>query len=98
MNSTCELGDDAARALKPYPAYKDSGIEWLGQVPAHWEVRHLGRIGRFFKGGGGTKEDEREEGIPCVRYGDLYTHHRFFITASRAYVSHLSLRRLPTRR
>ena len=87
MNSTCELGDDAARALKPYPAYKDSGVEWLGQVPAHWEVRHLGRIGRFFKGGGGTKEDEREEGIPCVRYGDLYTHHRFFITASRACVA-----------
>jgi type I restriction enzyme S subunit len=26
---------------KPYPAYKDSGVEWLGQVPAHWEVRRL---------------------------------------------------------
>ena len=87
MNSTCELGDDVARALRPYPAYKDSGIEWLGQVPAHWDVRHLGRIGRFFKGGGGTKEDETEDGIPCVRYGDLYTHHRFFITASRACVA-----------
>ena len=87
MNSTFELGDDAARALKPYPAYKDSGIEWLGQVPAHWKLRHLGRIGRLFKGGGGTKEDEREDGIPCVRYGDLYTRHRFFITASRACVA-----------
>jgi type I restriction enzyme S subunit len=26
------------RDLKPYPAYKDSGVEWLGQVPEHWEV------------------------------------------------------------
>jgi type I restriction enzyme S subunit len=25
--------------LKPYPAYKDSGVLWLGQVPAHWEVK-----------------------------------------------------------
>ncbi len=25
--------------LKPYPEYKDSGLPWLGQVPAHWEVR-----------------------------------------------------------
>ena len=73
--------------LKPYPAMKDSGVQWLGKVPAHWEVRHLGRIGRFFKGGGGTKEDEREDGIPCIRYGDLYTYHRFFITASRACVA-----------
>jgi len=27
--------------LKPYPAYKDSSVPWLGQVPAHWEVRRL---------------------------------------------------------
>jgi len=26
-------------ALKPYPAYKDSGLPWLGNVPAHWEVK-----------------------------------------------------------
>ena len=38
MNSTCELGRHAARALKPYPAYKTSGVQWLGKVPAHWEV------------------------------------------------------------
>ena len=24
-----------------YPAYKDSGVEWLGKVPEHWEVRRL---------------------------------------------------------
>ena len=26
---------------KPYPAYKDSGVEWLGKIPAHWEVKRL---------------------------------------------------------
>ena len=76
-----------AAELKPYRAYKDSGVEWLGAVPAHWEARHLGRFGRLFKGGGGTKEDERESGVPCVRYGDLYTQHQFFITATRACVT-----------
>ena len=24
--------------LKPYPAYKDSGVTWLGEVPEHWDV------------------------------------------------------------
>lgn len=24
--------------LNPYPAYKDSGVEWLGEVPTHWKV------------------------------------------------------------
>ena len=27
--------------LKPYPAYKDSGIEWLGEIPKHWEVKPI---------------------------------------------------------
>ena len=27
--------------LSPYPAYKPSGVEWLGDLPAHWEVRRL---------------------------------------------------------
>lgn len=26
---------------KPYPAYKDSGVEWLGAVPEHWRVKKL---------------------------------------------------------
>ena len=76
-----------AAELKPYLAYKDSGMEWLGVVPAHWEERHLGRFGRLFKGSGGTKEDARESGVPCVGYGDLYTRHQFFITATRACVA-----------
>ncbi|MEI6078359.1 MAG: restriction endonuclease subunit S [Verrucomicrobiota bacterium] len=28
-----------------YPKYKDSGVEWLGQVPEHWSVK---RIGYYF--------------------------------------------------
>ena len=27
-----------------YPKYKDSGVEWLGQVPEHWEVKRFKRI------------------------------------------------------
>ena len=32
------------RTGQPYAAYKDSGVEWLGAVPAHWEVRRNGRL------------------------------------------------------
>jgi len=70
-----------------YPEYRDSGVEWLGDIPAHWHLHPLGRIGSFFKGGGGTKDDETNEGVPCVRYGDLYTEHQFSITRTRARIS-----------
>jgi type I restriction enzyme, S subunit len=32
--------------LKPYPAYKDSGVPWLGEVPEYWEVVRCGRLFR----------------------------------------------------
>ena len=30
-----------------YPAYMDSGVEWLGEVPEHWEVLPLKRNARL---------------------------------------------------
>jgi len=72
--------------LRPYPEYKESGLPWLGHVPKHWEVRQARHIGRLFKGIGGTKEDSVTNGVPCVRYGELYTTHTYFIRASKAFI------------
>jgi type I restriction enzyme, S subunit len=73
--------------LKPYPAMKDSGVPWLGTVPTHWDVEPVSRIGQLFKGRGGNKGDEATSGVPCVRYGDLYTRHEFFVNSTKACVS-----------
>ncbi len=27
--------------MRRYPEYKDSGIEWLGEIPEHWNVKRL---------------------------------------------------------
>lgn len=32
------------RTGQPFPAYKPSGVEWLGDVPAEWEVRRLKEV------------------------------------------------------
>ena len=74
--------------VRPYSSCRLSGKGLLGEVPEHWDVRRLGTTGRFFKGNGGTKADETEGGLPCVRYGDLYTRHEFFITESKSCVAH----------
>ena len=58
------------RGLDPNVKLKPSGVEWLGDVPEHWEVIQIGKLGTFSKGSGGTKEDEVPKGIPCIRYGD----------------------------
>jgi type I restriction enzyme S subunit len=30
--------------LKPYPAYKESGLPWVGEVPEHWALQRLDRL------------------------------------------------------
>ena len=35
--------------IKPYPTYKDSGVEWLGEIPAHWEVTRADSLFRYEK-------------------------------------------------
>jgi type I restriction enzyme S subunit len=56
-----------------YPKYKESGVEWLGRVPEHWKVKPLWSLFRFSKGLTITKEDLRDEGVPCVNYGEIHS-------------------------
>ena len=45
-----------------YPRYKDSGVEWLGQVPAHWKTCAIKRIVRMQSGESITAESIEEAG------------------------------------
>ena len=44
--------------LKPYPSYKPSGVAWLGEVPAHWEVRRVKHAFRRIVGGSTPSSSE----------------------------------------
>lgn len=45
--------------LKPYPKYKDSGIEWLGKVPEGWEVKRLKYLLKSLESG--SRESQEQE-------------------------------------
>ena len=49
---------------KPYPSYKPSCVEWLGDVPAHWEVKRLKSVCRFAYGDSLPVEARTSENIP----------------------------------
>lgn len=62
MNAVSELPPPAAipstvRAWRRYPAYRDSGIPWLGNVPEHWQIKPLKHLASFV-GGGTPSRDE----------------------------------------
>lgn len=59
------------KGIDPDAPMKDSGVDWLGRVPAHWEVTRLGYLGRSANGiniGG----DAFGSGFPFISYGDVY--------------------------
>jgi type I restriction enzyme S subunit len=55
-----------ARRYKPYPAYKDSGVEWLGEIPAGWEVKPLKAL-MSRNDAGVWGEDFDDEGVIVLR-------------------------------
>ncbi len=44
MSAEFVIDPAKVREWKRYPEYKDSGVEWLGEVPAGWEVKRLKHI------------------------------------------------------
>lgn len=61
--------------FKPYPKYKASGVEWLGDVPEHWDVRKLAHAIDTIGSGTTPKTDTPEfylnGEISWVNTGDL---------------------------
>ena len=49
---------------QPYPAYKDSGVQWLGKVPKHWEVSRLKNVARLVYGDSLAASSRRSGDIP----------------------------------
>ena len=55
----------------PYPAYKSSGVEWLGDVPSHWEVRRIRDAIAFSVNGVWGEDPDGIHDLPCVRVADF---------------------------
>lgn len=57
---------------KPYPAYKDSGVERLGQVPEHWDTQRIRTLIDSAQNGiWGDDPDGGADDIPCARVADF---------------------------
>lgn len=65
--------------MKQYDTYKDSGIDWIGEIPEHWEVKKFGHLFTFSRGLGITKQDLKDKGIPCVNYGEIHSKYGVFV-------------------
>ena len=54
------------KGLNPDVPMKDSGVEWLGQVPEHWEITPLKHLCKLLKDGTHLPPPRVDEGIPLL--------------------------------
>jgi len=52
-----------------------------------WEAKRLGELGRFLKGSGVKKDEARSGDLPCIRYGEIYTHHDDYVRSFNSWIS-----------
>ncbi len=55
-----------------YENYKDSGVEWLGDVPEHWDVKRLKQVCEVFPSNVDKKTYENETPVLLCNYTDVY--------------------------
>ena len=58
--------------FNPYSTYKPSGVEWLGEVPAHWKVRRLRNVIDMRVSNVDKHVKEDEEPVRLCNYVDVY--------------------------
>jgi len=74
--------------MKQYDSYKDSGVEWIGEVPSHWEIVPLKFTGEFGNGLTYSPKDVVDYGILVLRSSNIQNSSLSF--EDNVYVSNVS--------
>ncbi len=81
------INDAVTKGLDKNVKMKDSGVEWIGEVPEHWKVRRLASLGIFSKGGGISRDKLTKSGKKAILYGDIYTKYNI---KTNNFINHIS--------
>ena len=65
-----------AERYRPYPAYRDSGVEWLGDIPEHWDVKRLKEFATVQLSNVDKKTADGEDAVKLCNYVDVYYNHK----------------------
>ncbi|MGR7813218.1 restriction endonuclease subunit S [Lacinutrix undariae] len=65
INETVTKGIDKTVKLK------DSGIDWIGEIPKHWEVKRLKDLSKFINGYAFNSKEYIDKGVPIIRISNI---------------------------
>ena len=62
--------------MRRYPEYKESGVEWIGDIPAHWRVKRLKYISKILASYVDKHINPDEIQVNLCNYTDVYYHEK----------------------
>ena len=68
------ISQAVSKGLDPNAEMKDSGIDWLGKIPKHWEIKRLGHFSSL-QNGISAPAEYFGSGFPFMTYGDVYNNY-----------------------
>jgi len=69
---TAIINQAVTKGINPNVPMKDSGIEWLGEIPEHWEVKMLKYVANSYPSNVDKKSKEGEKEVLLCNYVDVY--------------------------
>lgn len=66
------VGQQRPRRFPPYPEYKESGVDWLRDVPAHWEMKRLKTVATVQLSNVDKHSEEGQGPVKLCNYVDVY--------------------------
>ena len=67
------ITEAVCKGLNPNVPMKDSGVEWIGEIPKGWQSVPFRAIYNLTKGLNITKENLVENGVPVISYGQIHS-------------------------
>jgi len=61
------------KGINPNAEMRDSGIDWIGEIPRHWEVKRLKNLGYFINGYAFDSNDFKNEGVKVLKISNIQT-------------------------
>lgn len=61
------ITEAVTKGLNPDVKMKDSGVEWIGEIPEHWDINKFKKVVKIQEGPGIMANDFKESGVPLIR-------------------------------
>ena len=83
---TSLMNEVVTKGLNPNIEMKNTDIDWIGEIPRHWELLRLNNLGRFSKGKGITKDKIKENGNKSIMCSEIYTTYQLRFNETKSFI------------